>query len=611
MRIRLLALLAVIMLFSLVGCGSDTAPTPSESPTVEAPANALLVTMWSSGEKMNYLKDLADQFNNEKHTLPGDSRPIWVQAYTVNSGTMSDYLTGKIRDGVNYPQGVTDPTLVSPSVDHWLSRVNYLTGKEIFDLPNTKDLALTPVVIATYEEMARALGWPEKEIGWSDIIALAQSPEGWAAYPGAKVEWGKKPLLAWTDPAVSSTARTALFAAYAAAANKAAEQLQVSDIHDPAVQTYMKDLQGAVDHYFPETLKLQTKIYQGPKFIHFAPLEEYMLPWMRLGKVNAESVPGGKSEAKPLDKRMVAIYPKEGTIWHNNPGAILQNVPWTTPEQQKAAAVWVDYLLQPAAQQKAMEWGFRPANPNVQYGPYLSMEYGIDPGKPSKVLGRVDPKVAEEIMRSWQDVKKPGIVVLVMDMSGSMKGEKLDKAKEAAMKFLDVLSPQNKLGLVTFASTVESTVEVAGLSDSKFQVADIVQQAEAGGGTALYDAIKQAVIMADEAPSDGESIRGVVVLSDGMRTAGDVNLSDIVDLMTSDEKPVTYFEGTEDEDKSGLTGAKLAFPTEHRIHVFSVAYGDDADFEILRILAEATNSTFNKAQENNLDKVMETFGKYF
>ncbi len=152
-----------------------------------------------------------------------------------------------------------------------------------------------------------------------------------------------------------------------------------------------------MDHYFPETLKLQTKIFQGPRFVHFAPLEEYMLPWMKRGLVNSETVIG-KEEKKPLDKRMVAIYPREGTIWHNNPGAIVQNVPWTSQAQQQAAQLFIEYLLKPEQQEKAMEWGFRPANPQVPYGKSLSKEFGIDPDEPWTLLGRLSPEVAEEIM---------------------------------------------------------------------------------------------------------------------------------------------------------------------------------------------------------------------
>jgi hypothetical protein len=270
------------------------------------------ITMWTSGEKMNYLKDMVVQFNKEGHTIPGSKKKILLEAYTVNSGTMSEHLVNKIRDGIDFPAGVTPPHIVSPSVDHWLTRVNYLTGVEVFDLKNTKPLALTPVVIATYEEMARALGWPQKELGWTDIIELANNPQGWAAYPAAKVEWGKAPLLAWTDPTVSSTARSALFATFVAASGKPAEELLIEDVRNPEVRRYVEDLQESVDHYFPETLKLQTKLFLGPRFIHFAPLEEYILPWMKLGLVTPNPFPVGRPRPSPWTNGWWRSIPKRG-----------------------------------------------------------------------------------------------------------------------------------------------------------------------------------------------------------------------------------------------------------------------------------------------------------
>ncbi len=574
-------------------------------------AKVICVVMWSSGEKMNYLKDIVAEFNKAQHTLPGSGKKIHVQAYTVNSGPQSDYLVGKIRDGIDFPAGITPPQIASPSVDHWLTRVNYLTGVQVFDVENAKALARTPVVIATYEEMARVLGWPQKELGWADIIDLANNPQGWAAYPGAKVEWGKKPLLAWTDPNVSSTGRTALFATYVAASGKPAPQLTIEDVRNPAVQQYVKNLQGAVDHYFPETLKLQTKIFLGPRFIQFVPLEEYNLVWLKQGKVNAESAPGGEVTAKPLDKKMVAIYPKEGTIWHNNPGAILRNVPWTGPEQQAAAALFVDYLLEPPQQEKAIEWGFRPANPNVPNGPYLTAEYGIDPAKPQKLLGNVDPAVAEEIMSSWQDVKKPGIVVLVLDVSGSMEGDKLTQAKEGALKFLDAMAGNNYVGVLTFSGSINKTVEIGPITKNKFDLAAVVESAQAGGNTALYDAVKKAVDMADKYPLSGEATRGVVVLTDGENTAGIVKLSDLITLSNAQEQPISIFAGNAGEKKTDLHGSQLASQPQHSVHVFSVGYGKDADLEVLRIFSEATNSTFNIATVKNITQVLELFGKYF
>lgn len=573
------------------------------------------IVMWSSGEKMNYLKDIVIQFNKEKHTSSelfgdGNKQPIEVDAYTVNSGTMSEYLVQKIRDGIEFPQGITAPHLVSPSVDHWLSRVNFLTKTKVFNLEKTKPLAVTPVVIAMFEEMARALGWPTKALGWDDIIALAQDPQGWMRASEAKVEWGRKPLLAWTDPFVSSTARSALFASYVAAARKPADQLTVADVDRPEVQQYLKRLQSAVDHYFPETLKLQTKIFQGPKFVHFAPLEEYMLPWLKRGLVNSETAVG-KSEKKPLDKRMVAIYPREGTILHNNPGAILENVSWTDKSHQQAAQLFVEYLLKPENQAMAMDWGFRPANDKVPYGKYLTKEYGIDPSEPRSLLGRISPEVAEKIMNRWQDVKKMGIVVLVFDLSGSMSGVKLDQAKEGGKRFIESSAPHNLIGLVTFSDRVKDVVEIAPIRENKYRIADIIDKARADGGTALYDAVKVAVQMLDRIPLQEDAIRGIVLLTDGIRTAGQTKLSDIVNLMTRNEVIVNQFEGNEKENKTHLLGTKLAIETKNPVHIFSVSLGKDADSEVLRILAEATNSTFNKASEQDLAQILERFGKYF
>jgi Ca-activated chloride channel family protein len=617
---RIFVMTLVAWCLIALGCSQeDTPDVRSEQPPRESrrrPLNTLV--MWTSGEKMNYLPDVVTRFNQEQHTTAemfpdGTRQPIHVHLVSINSGPMSDHLIRKLREQVDFPLNVPAPHIVSPSVDHWLSRVNFATGLQVFDLDSTKDLALSPVVIATYEEMARALGWPNKALGWEEIIALSQSPEGWAKYQAAKVEWGRKPLLAWTDPFVSSTARSALFAAYVAAARKPADQLSVGDIHRAEVQGYLRKLQEAVDHYFPETLKLQTKIFNGPRFVHFAPLEEYMLPWMKLGLVNSESV-GGTVEKRTLNRKMVAIYPKEGTLWHNNPGGIVQNASWTSQEKRRAAWLFIDYLLRPEHQERAMEWGFRPANPAVAYGKYLGPEYGIDPTQPKVLLGRVRAEVAEAIMNAWQDVKKPGVVVLVLDLSGSMASQgKLDRAQEGAKRFLDVMAAHNYVGLVTFSDGVHEAdlVPVAPLLDNRFRIAEIIDRARANGGTALYDAVKRGIELLETSRVRGHAIRGIVLLTDGMRTAGRIKLSDVVRLTTRGEEPVWSFEGEERQRKEHLIARDLAFPTQHPVHIFSIGLGQDVDWEVLRLLAEATNSTVNRVSEKDLAEVLERFGKYF
>src|SRR4051794_9856238 len=86
------------------------------------------VTMWTSGEKMTYLRDVTDQYNKAGHKIPGSDKKIHVDLVQVNSGPMSDYLIAKVRDGIEFPKDIAAPQIVSPSVDTWLTRVNYVTG---------------------------------------------------------------------------------------------------------------------------------------------------------------------------------------------------------------------------------------------------------------------------------------------------------------------------------------------------------------------------------------------------------------------------------------------------------------------------------------------------
>jgi len=106
-------------------------------------------------------------------------------------------------------------------------------------------------------------------------------------------------------------------------------------------------------------------------------------------------------------------------------------------------------------------------------------------------------------------VRDPLSVVLAIDISGSMAGTPLARAKEAAEIFVELLKPQDTVGLVTFDHNV--SVDVA-LTDDHDAVIDVIRGLEYKGDTALY----QAIIDSSELLSDvGEGRRVVVVLTDG------------------------------------------------------------------------------------------------
>ena len=70
--------------------------------------------------------------------------------------------------------------------------------------------------------MAECLGWPNREMGYADIIALRDDPNGWGRYACAKLQWGQKPQIAFTDPRTSSTGRSVLFSLFAIARREVA-----------------------------------------------------------------------------------------------------------------------------------------------------------------------------------------------------------------------------------------------------------------------------------------------------------------------------------------------------------------------------------------------------
>jgi VWFA-related protein len=104
---------------------------------------------------------------------------------------------------------------------------------------------------------------------------------------------------------------------------------------------------------------------------------------------------------------------------------------------------------------------------------------------------------------------KPLRVAVVLDASRSMiDAEKLEKAKRAALEFLDILEDGDEGVVVQFADSVYKAQE---LTSDKALLAEAIEDATAGGGTALYDAIWRTARDLDN--FDGRRV--MVLLSDG------------------------------------------------------------------------------------------------
>ena len=318
------------------------------------------VVHWTTGHltRDGLLKDMAREFNAEGHKI-GSGRRIVVEVYDVPSELQGEYLSELLRFGTRRDlheetdgyvlKNIPDPIIVTPSSAHWLVTLNYEVERDrpemvrpVVDI-DAAEIIVRPVIgIVTYEVMAKCLGWPEKKIGFADIIALRNDPQGWASYPCSKVEWGQRPLLAFTDPTTSSTGRSLHLSLYALAADKSPEDLTIEDINDPKVVAYVKNFQGLIDHYLIGTTVLNTKIYQGPRYGHFFIMPEDNLIHLYEG-TEKSYFNGIKTTAPPIEERMVMIYPKEGSMPRNNCACIVQ-AQWVSEEQVEASQVWIDFI---------------------------------------------------------------------------------------------------------------------------------------------------------------------------------------------------------------------------------------------------------------------------
>ncbi len=117
--------------------------------------------------------------------------------------------------------------------------------------------------------------------------------------------------------------------------------------------------------------------------------------------------------------------------------------------------------------------------------------------------------VAVDRVTRVKDGAIPTSVVLALDTSGSMAGEKIVRAKEALAGLALRLGPTDSVGLIAFADTAQVILPVA---KGNGLVAPVLATLQAQGNTALYAAVAESGRVA---AATGIVRRLVILLSDG------------------------------------------------------------------------------------------------
>jgi uncharacterized membrane protein len=154
-------------------------------------------------------------------------------------------------------------------------------------------------------------------------------------------------------------------------------------------------------------------------------------------------------------------------------------------------------------------------------------------------------------MRSEKKKDTPGLaMMLVIDKSGSMSGDKIQLAKEAAIASVELLTERDYVGVIAFDGETYVIAELQSAAN-KLGIVSSIERIDADGGTTMYPPMVRAHEMLQQVTA---ALKHCIVLTDGVSQPGDFQ---------------------------GITSTMAA----EQITVSTVAVGQDIDAELLQNIA--------------------------
>ncbi len=154
----------------------------------------------------------------------------------------------------------------------------------------------------------------------------------------------------------------------------------------------------------------------------------------------------------------------------------------------------------------------------------------------------------------------PRDIVLVMDTSGSMEGDKLDQAKQAAIYVLEHLNPEDRFDVIAFSTGIKRFDYELQPRSRAGEAASWLERMPALGGTNINLALLEALSLLDRSGDFGSGRPLVVLfLTDGLPTEGVTEIEQII---------------------NNVSGS-----SDNNVRLFAFGVGDDVNTELLDTLA--------------------------
>ncbi len=518
------------------------------------------------------LTDLAHQWARTNPQVNGVCAAVTVHA--KDSALMATILASDWDPQVNGPA----PDVWVPASSVWLRAAAASPVVERMIPDRQPSLARTPTVIAMPKDMATAIG-NAGEYDWPTLIANAKDAQFWSKH--GKPQWGPF-RFSMSQPDLSTAGLLSLMAIA-----DASDDGTVDATEQPNIFTLKQEMHG----YVADTGDVLTALAAADAksaaaalayTSAFPALEQDVIKYNRTGP------------HEPL----VALYPRSGTYDADYPYLILNSPSWSRGSTSGtiAAGAFLRYARGADGRAAFMAAGFRDPNRvgSKDMTPANGVVQTVTP-LPRVVLV---PDSVEQTLTDWTAVTRETNMLLVLDVSGSMKDKvagsttRLDLAKAAAIAAVRKFDGQARLGLWVFSTgrdgskPFKEVVPLGALGDAmpdgKTRQQDMltkIGKLTAGGDTGLYDTA--AAAQADVATHFLANATNLVVLmTDGKDSTGDP----LAPLLTTLQRN---------------HGSKTPVP------IVTIGIGAGADFGTLEQISRLSGTTSLTAKgEVDIDQVL-------
>ncbi|MGW1874616.1 substrate-binding domain-containing protein [Streptomyces sp. NPDC001975] len=422
----------------------------------------------------------------------------------------------------------------------WLSSDDYLrlrpeAAKKVV---SETSIMSSPVAIGVKAATVRSLGWKPADVTWSQVEQAVEA---------GRLTYGM------TDPARSNSGFSTLVSV-ASALSGAQSALTDADV-TKATPRLKKFFKG-------QTLTSGSSGWLASAYRRRGDVDALL---------NYESVLKGI-------QGLTVIRPSDGVITADYPLSSLSASSADTREDVRRVA---EDLRTTAMQKLITDTTHR--RPVVASVPPAA---GLDTSRRRELPFPGSKSVADGLISAYEnELRRPSRTVYVLDTSGSMEGDRLDRLKKALTDLTGDFRDREEVTLMPFGSDVKDVsthvVDPADPDTGLNAIRKDTDALRADGNTAIYTSLEKAY---DQLRTDRDTFTSIVLMTDGENTTG-------------------AKAGEFDDFYRGLS------TTQRNIPVFPILFGDSSRTELQHIAALTGGRLFD-AQQGSLDGAFEEIRGY-